>query len=110
MTDEKKNSDNASERGQARSKILDEMKAQAALQVQNFQLVTERVGQMAESFQETAKSLTEALETMKTAAELLTEYMAQLTTETERLQVTAAALIRFSQEQAALQASGGNQA
>lgn len=109
MTGESKNSENASERGAARSKILEEVRTASQLQTQNFQLVVQRVEQMGDSFRETAKSLTEALETMKTATELLTEYMAQLTTETERLQITAAALIRYSQEQAALQASGGNQ-
>lgn len=90
--------------------VLAAVQKSAQLQVQNLELVTSRVDQMGNSLADVARQQNEAFATLKTSAELMQEFMAALNEQTERLVTVAAALIRYSQEQQAMVASGGSQA
>ena len=102
-------SEPASSDARENSQLAAQLMRQQQLSVQNIQLIESRVGQMADSVASTFKQMTEALEVMKATADLLHEFLASLNEQTERLTLVAAALIQYSQEQAAMQASGGNQ-
>lgn len=92
------------------SRILAESVQSQHLMTDNLQLVLSRVQQMADSQKEMYEAHKEALEVLKTSAQLMQEYMANLQAEVDRLVTVSAALLRYSQEQAQLAASGGSQA
>ena len=92
------------------SRILAESVQSQRLMTDNLQLVLSRVQQMADSQKEMYQAHQEALEVLKTSAQLMQEYMATLQAEVDRLVTVSAALLRYSQEQAQLAASGGSQA
>lgn len=90
------------------SRLVAELMKAQQLSVQNFQLIVSRVDQMADSLADSLKMMQEALQVIKATADIQQEMLASLNEQTERLITVAAALIQYSQEQAAI-ASGGAQ-